>query len=99
MNPGNRDESLKAVIARATVDRAFRTKLLQDPAAAIFEETGERVPHGVQIKFIEKDPGVETLIVLPDLIADGGELSVEELDQVAGGTAWCDTASCENYTE
>src|SRR5262245_7098890 len=89
-------DALKTLIARATTDLEFRLKLLQDPVAAILEATGTTV--SIRVKFVEKDPDVDLHIVLPDYVAGEPELTLEELDVVAGGTNWC-TNSCELTSE
>ena len=92
------DALWKTIISRATIDPAFRRTLLTDARAAITEATGAPPPEDVRVRFIEKDPDLDMLIVLPDLIPADPELSVEELEQVAGGTAWCDTITDDDYT-
>lgn len=68
---------------KAMQDAAFRELALTDAAAAIKEIAGKDLPNGMKLKFVENDRGHMT-IVLPDLAA--GEMSEEDLDQVAGGT-------------
>jgi hypothetical protein len=85
-------EVLAALIARAATDWEFRQALLTDPARAILEATGTVV--SIRVKFVEKDPDVDLHIVLPDFVAGEPELSVDELDIVAGGTNWCEI-SCQ----
>lgn len=85
---GEHDEALKALIARATTDLEFRRRLLTDPYGAILEATG--TPVSVRIKFVEKDPGVDIQIVLPDYVTGSAEICAEDLDTVAGGTNWCE---------
>ncbi len=92
-NDDDRQEALKLVTAKAAVDRAYRTRLLTDPNRAIAEVIGRPVPASLTIRFIEKDPDVDILVVLPDLLDEVAELSEEDLDAVAGGTDWC-SASC-----
>jgi hypothetical protein len=94
----DRDALWKTIISRATVDPAFRAQLVADPGGAFVTATGAPLPDDFRIRFIEKDPGVDMLIVLPDLVPADPELSVEELEQVAGGTAWCDTITNDDYT-
>lgn len=60
-----RDDAIAQVVQRATVDRAFRDWLLEDPHAAIAEVLGRPVPRRIRIRCIEKDPDVDALIVLP----------------------------------
>lgn len=86
-----RERALKAVLKRATTDRTFRQQLLEDPRGAIEREFGIRIPPEYRLRFIERDPDVDALVVLPDFrpMSDDngdGELSDDELDHVAGGS-------------
>ena len=63
---------LDLVLARAAVDRQFRLRLLDDPRSAITDILGIELAPRFRIRFIEKDPGVTVMIVLPDVI-DGGQ--------------------------
>ncbi len=86
---------LQDLSTRAAVDKAFRAKVLSDPHAALTEVAGVSVPSTFRVKFIEKDAGIDALIVLPDYIDASSELSVEELEAVAGGNAGdCWVLSC-----
>ncbi|MDB4949480.1 MAG: hypothetical protein JWM27_2129 [Gemmatimonadetes bacterium] len=79
------EQLVDAVVHRAGVDRRFRTMLLESPRAAIREAFGVDLPADFNLRFIEKDAGVDALIVLPDVKADDGELSDDDLEAVAGG--------------
>jgi hypothetical protein len=80
--------ALQAIVARAAQDADFRKQLLQDPRAALESLMGTRLPPKLRIKFVEKDPDVDVMIVLPDLVAEDGELTEEDVAGVAGGTDW-----------
>lgn len=82
------NNALQAIAARAAQDATFRQLLLRDPRKAILQLTGTPVPDALRIKFIEKDPNLDVLIVLPDLVAEDGELTEEDVCDVAGGTDW-----------
>jgi hypothetical protein len=76
---------LHDVTARAANDLIFRKRLLTGGAAdAIYEVFGARLPHGHRIRFMERPAGIDTLVVLPEPIAEG-ELDDEDLEQAAGG--------------
>jgi hypothetical protein len=90
----NDRNALAAISSRAAQDQDFRQRLIRDPHAAIKEATGTTVPPTLRIKFIEKDPDIDVLIVLPDLIREVGELSEEDVSIVTGGTNW----GCEGGT-
>ena len=76
-------ETVQAMLARSATDWDFRQKLLNDPAAAVSEFTGNDVPESFNVTFIENK--ADATIVLPDYVDPEGELSEEELEAVAGG--------------
>ena len=77
--------ALQSILDRAGCDPGFRHRLLTDPRDAIFETFGVMIPASFRIKFVERDPGVDALVVLPDLVNESGELSDDQLETVAGG--------------
>jgi hypothetical protein len=84
------DQLLKAVLKRATVDRSFRQALLTDPHTAIEQTFGIKIPAQYRVRFVERAPDVDALIVLPDFDSRAAattddELSDEDLEQIAGG--------------
>ncbi|HEU4586890.1 MAG TPA: NHLP leader peptide family RiPP precursor [Gemmatimonadaceae bacterium] len=87
MQPSRESErrALDSIVARATVDRAFRQKLLADPRRAIHDELGLTIPSHFRIKFIERGPDLDALVVLPDFREGAEELSEDELEAVSGG--------------
>lgn len=82
---------IDAVISRAMEDEDFRARLLADPKRTIENDMGLVFPAGCEIAVVENTK-TRTTIVLP--VAES-ELSLEELDRVAGGAigasmdAWC----------
>ncbi|HYH82602.1 MAG TPA: NHLP leader peptide family RiPP precursor [Longimicrobium sp.] len=76
---------MQALLVRSATDMEFRARLLSDPRAAIAEFTGHELPANYRVKFVE-NKGDATL-VLPDFVNEG-ELSENELEAVAGGTAY-----------
>lgn len=79
---------LDVVLARSATDREFRRQLLTDPRRAIREACGVDIPPAFRLRFIERGPEADALVVLPDFETGGdesGELSDAELESVAGG--------------
>ncbi len=64
---------------KAEKDPAFREKLCKDPVKTVEELSGIAIPEGYSIQVIEKGDSIEAVFT------DGGLLSDEELDKVAGG--------------
>ena len=82
------------IIAQAWVDEEFKKRLLQDPAT-VLKENGIEVPEGWTVKVIERNEN-EICLTLPP--RPSGELSEEELQQVAGGGIALGSASNTFFT-
>jgi hypothetical protein len=97
---GGRAEMARSIVQRSIEDEEFRQRLLEDPRGAVGEELGTRLPDNVEVRVVEET--AETIyLVLPSsspLGDEGGELSDEALEAVAGGLAsWdeaCQTQLC-----
>ena len=84
--PSPRDqEALQKILAKSTTDESFRRALLTDPRRAIQQSLGIAVPPSFNMKFVEREPGVDALVVLPDFHHADGELSEDDLETIAGG--------------
>jgi hypothetical protein len=88
---GGRVEVERRLVQRSIEDESFRQRLLEDPRAAVEEELGTRLPEGVQVNAVEET--ADTIyLVLPSSspVEEGGELSDQDLEAVAGGldTFW-----------
>ena len=70
--------------ARAWTDAAYKSKLTNDPHAAL-AEVGVEVPAGTTVKVVENTADTQHL-VLPMTPAEAGEISMDELESMAGGT-------------
>ncbi len=71
------------MIARAWSDAEFKAKLLSDPHAAL-AEAGVDLPDGLNVKVLEDSADTQHL-VLPAVPKNAGELSIDELQEVAAG--------------
>ena len=81
------EQRYNEMLARSATDLEFRQRLLDDPISAIAEFNGVEVPEtgiGFDIRFVENE--ADATIVLPDPISIDGELSLDELEAVAGGS-------------
>jgi Nitrile hydratase, alpha chain len=83
---GSRAEVERRLIHRSLEDEDFRQRLLDDPKGTMEQELGGRLPEGVGVRAVEET--ADTIyLVLPSAspLGQGGELSDQELDAVAGG--------------
>ena len=84
-----RAEMERRIVQRSIEDDAFRQRLIEDPKGAVEQELGSRLPEEVRVVAVEET--AETIyLVLPGTPmagGEGGELSDQELESVAGG-AW-----------
>lgn len=85
---GGRAEMERTLIEKSLQDESLRQRLLADPKAALEEELGTRLPDNIEVRVVEET--AETIyLVLPSAtpIVEVGELSDNELEEVAGGGA------------
>ena len=91
---GGRAEVERRLVERSLQDEEFRQRLLADPKAAVEEELGIQLPAEVQVRVVEET--ADTIyLALPTAspAGEGGELSDQELEEVAGGDM------CATYTD
>ena len=88
----SRQELMDAIIDLAKRDYPFRKALLDEPRPAVYEHFGIQIPESFRIRFIERDPALDAMVVLPPMIAlppledsNTDELTDESLEAVAGG--------------
>jgi hypothetical protein len=94
---GGEQQALERILSRAATDPEFRRRLLTEPKEAIRAAFGVIIPSNFCIKFIERDPAVDALVVLPDPKPVDGALSDNDLEWVSGGVDtsddfWADTS-------
>jgi hypothetical protein len=83
----NDEYIFEQMLKRSATDAEFRARLVNDPTSAIEETIGvplSTLPRPINVKFIEKEAGVDAVLVLPDFV-DASSLSDAELEAVAGG--------------
>jgi Nitrile hydratase, alpha chain len=96
---GDRAEMERRLIQRSLEDEAFRQSLLDDPKGTMEQELGSRLPEGVEVRAVEET--AETIyLVLPSAspTGQGGELSDQQLEAVAGGQPATDFCTDQSGT-
>ena len=74
------------LIAKAMKDEAFRKNLLENPKAAIEDETGIKLPDAINLKVVEENYATFYLVLPPKINPETeDELSEAELEMVSGG--------------
>ena len=77
----------RRLIEKSLQDESFRQRLIDDPKGAVEQELGARLPEEVRVVTVEETQDT-IYLVLPSASmagAEGGELSDQELESVAGG--------------
>jgi Nitrile hydratase, alpha chain len=83
----SRAEMERRLIEKGLEDESFRQRLIEDPKAAVEQELGTRLPEEVRVVTVEETSDT-IYLVLPSTSmagAEGGALSDQELESVAGG--------------
>ena len=98
---GDRSEMERRLINRSLEDETFRQSLLDDPKGTIEQEFGSRLPVSIEVRVVQES--TDTIyLVLPSraAVAQGGELSDQELEKVSGGgtVAYLTISCCGNYS-
>ena len=92
---GSHAEMERRLIERSLQDESFKQRLLDDPKGAIEQEPETQLREGIEVRVLEES--ADTIyLVLPSaspLVGDGGELSDQELEAVAGGYSYEDTSA------
>jgi hypothetical protein len=84
------------IVQRSIEDDAFRQRLLEDPKTAVEQELGSRLPEEVRVVAVEETADTIYLVLpsTPMAGGEGGELSDQQLESVAGA-GWFDK-TCQN---
>ena len=73
------------VIARTWLDEAFKARLKKNPVA-VLKEVGYELPPGLEIEVVESTEKKAYLVLPPK---PSGELSDDDLENIAGGAKSC----------
>jgi Nitrile hydratase, alpha chain len=97
---GGRAEMERRLVQRSLEDDSFRQRLLDDPKGTVEQELGSRLAESTEVRVVEES--ADTIyLVLPSasVVGEGGELSDEALESVAGGDVINvqETDICQDY--
>jgi hypothetical protein len=93
---GGRAEVERRIVQRSLEDEDFRQRLLDDPKGAIEQELGTQLREGIEVRVVEES--AQTIyLVLPSasVVGQGGELSEQDLEAVAGGASTLQDLTCD----
>ena len=93
--PQELEELIAKMTKKAMTDAGFRKEVLADSTKALEKLAGKKLPEGMSIKCVEKDPNFRNTLVLPDFV-DEEKLDEGALSNVAGGIkiGGCPVATC-----
>ena len=97
---GSRAGMERTIVQRSIEDEEFRQRLLDDPKGTVEQELVSRLAQSTDVRVVHES--ADTIyLVLPSasVVGEGGELSDEALESVAGGgvVSWdlpCQTGLC-----
>ena len=81
-----RAEMERRLIEKSLEDESFRQRLIEEPKGAVEQELGTRLPEGVRVVTVEETQDTIYLVLpsTPMASGEGGELSDQQLESVAG---------------
>ena len=82
-----RAEMERRLIEKSVEDESFRQRLIEDPKGAVEQELGTRLPEEVRVVTVEETQDTIYLVLpsTPMAGTEGGALSDQQLESVAGG--------------
>ena len=87
----SREEIESIVLENAAKHPQYRDALIADPKKTVETQLNNTLPENVSVEVVQETPN-KIFIRLPHTVAEGAELSDDDLEQVAGGKD--DTYSC-----
>jgi hypothetical protein len=76
----------RRLIERSLQDEEFRQRLLHDPKGTMEQELGGRLPESIEVRALEESADTIYLVLSSaSAVGEGGELSDQDLEKVAGG--------------
>jgi hypothetical protein len=91
----------RRLIEKSLQDESFRQRLVEDPKGAVEEELGTRLPEDVRVVTVEETQDTIYLVLPGTSMAgrEGGALSDQELESVAGAGTWEPGGTCVTCEE
>jgi hypothetical protein len=85
----SRAEFERGLIQRSLEDETFRQRLLDEPKAAVEQELGRQLPESIEVRVVQESQDT-IYLVLPSraAVAQGSELSDQDLEKVSGGSTF-----------
>jgi Nitrile hydratase, alpha chain len=85
----SRAEFERRLINRSLEDETFRQRLLDEPKAAVEQELGSGLPESIEVRVVQESQDT-IYLVLPSraAVAQGTELSDQDLEKVSGGSTF-----------
>jgi hypothetical protein len=90
---GSRAEMERRLIERSLQDESFRQRLLDDPRGAIEQELETQLRESIEVRVVQESADSIYLVLPSASPLEGGELSEDELEAVAGGFSYEDTSA------
>ncbi|MGK0189175.1 MAG: hypothetical protein ACI9R3_004992 [Verrucomicrobiales bacterium] len=87
----SREEIESIVLENAAQHAQYRDALIANPKKTVETQLNNALPENVSVEVVQETPS-KIYIRLPHVVAEGAELSDDDLEQVAGGKD--DTYSC-----
>ena len=84
----SRAEFERRLINRSLEDETFRQRLLDEPKAAVEQELGRQLPESIEVRVVQESQDTIYLVLPSRAVAQGSELSDQDLEKVSGGSTF-----------